>query len=69
MEGESYEHEYGWEGAWLDSEFVSNWDRNYVIPNVQPEMRPEYHPTSYHVQSNAVRMILPAKECCLWDHI
>ena len=42
-------------------DFVRNWDRNYVIPDVEVELKPEYHPTSYHVQSNAVRMILPAK--------
>ena len=53
--------EMDWEGAWLDSDFVSKWNRNYVIPDVEPEMKPEYHPTSYHVQPNAVRMILPAK--------
>ena len=50
-----------WEGDWLDYNFVKNWDRNYVIPDVEPEMKPEHHPTSYHVQPNAVRMILPAK--------
>ena len=50
-----------WEGAWLDYHFVQNWDRNYVIPDVELELKPEHHPTSYHVQPNAVRMILPAK--------
>ena len=50
-----------WEGTWLDSDFLSKWDRNYTIPDLHPEMRPEYHPTSFHVQTNAVRMILPAK--------
>ena len=50
-----------WEGACLDAEYLSKWDRAYTIPDLCPEMRPEYHPTSFHVQSNAVRMILPAK--------
>ena len=50
-----------WEGDWLDHDFVKNWDRNYIIPEVELEMKPEHHPTSYHVQPNAVRMILPAK--------
>ena len=50
-----------WEGEWLDSDFVKKWDHNYVIPEVAIEMKPEYHPTRYHVQSNAIRMILPAK--------
>ena len=50
-----------WEGTWLDSDFLTKRDRNYTIPDLHPEMRPEYHPTSFHVQTNAVRMILPAK--------
>ena len=50
-----------WEGKWLDYDFVSNWNRDYVIPDVELEMKPEHHPTSYHVQPNVVRMILPAK--------
>ena len=50
-----------WEGTWLDSDFLSKWDRNDTIPDLHPELRPEYHPTSFHVQTNAVRMILPAK--------
>ena len=50
-----------WEGEWLDYELIKNWDRNYVIPDVELELKPEHHPTSYHVQPNAVRMILPAK--------
>ena len=45
----------------LDSDFVKSWNRNYVIPDVALEMTPQYHPTSYHVQPNTVRMILPAK--------
>ena len=35
--------------------------RNYVIPDVALELKPEFHPTRYHVQPNAIRMILPAK--------
>ena len=50
-----------WEGTWLDPDFLRKWDKNYTIPDLHPEMRPEYHPTSFHVQPNAVRMILPAK--------
>ena len=50
-----------WEGDWLDSDFVKKWDHNYVIPDVVLETKPEYHPTRYQVQPNAIRMILPAK--------
>ena len=50
-----------WEGTWLDTDFLRKWDRKYTIPDLHPEMRPEYHPTSFHVQPNTVRMILPAK--------
>ena len=50
-----------WEGTWLDAEFLAKWHRTYSIPDLYPEMSPEYHPTSFHVQPNAVRMILPAK--------
>ena len=50
-----------WEGTWLDPDFLRKWNKNYTIPDLHPEMRPEYHPTSFHVQPNAVRMILPAK--------
>ena len=53
--------EMDWDGEWLSPDFVKNWDRNYVIPGVVLELKPEFHPTRYHVQSNAVRMILPAK--------
>ena len=50
-----------WEGDWLDSDFVKKWDQDYVIPDVVLEMKPEFHPTRYQVQPNAIRMILPAK--------
>ena len=53
--------EMDWEGNWLDPNFVKNWDRNYVIPDVVLETKPEYHPPRYQVQPNAIRMILPAK--------
>ena len=53
--------EMDWDGEWLSPDFVKHWDRNYVIPDVVLELKPEFHPTRFHVQSNAVRMILPAK--------
>ena len=53
--------EMDWDGVWLSSDFVKRWDRNYVIPDVALELKPEFHPTRYHVQPNAIRMILPAK--------
>ena len=53
--------EMDWDGEWLSPDFVKNWDRNYVIPEVPLQMKPELHPTRYHVQANAIRMILPAK--------
>ena len=53
--------EMDWDGEWLSPDFVKRWDRNYVIPGVVLELKPEFHPTRYHVQPNAIRMILPAK--------
>ena len=50
-----------WDGSCLDADYLSKWDRTYTIPDLYPEMRPEYHPTSFQIQSNSVRMILPAK--------
>ena len=53
--------EMDWEGEWLSPEFVKKWKRDYVIPEVTLRMNPAYHPTRYHIQSHAIRMILPAK--------
>ena len=41
-----------WDGEWLSPDFVKHWDRNYVIPDVVLEMKPEFHPhkTSYSTQ-------------------
>ena len=50
-----------WHGTCMDSDYVNKWDRNYTIPDLYPAARPEYHPTNFHIQSNSVRMILPAK--------
>ena len=50
-----------WEGECMDAEYVGKWDRNYSIPDLHPEMRPECHPTSFHIHPTSVRMILPAK--------
>ena len=50
-----------WEGECMDAEYVGKWDRTYSIPDLHPEMRPEYHPSSFHVHPTSVRMILPAK--------
>ena len=46
--------------VWTQS-YLSKWDRACTIPDLYPEMRPEYHPTSFHVHPTSVRMILPAK--------
>ena len=46
-----------WDGEWLDHDLLHRWESTYVIPDVELELKPEYHPTSYHVQPNAVRMI------------
>ena len=61
MENMPEKMEMNWDGEWLSPDFVKHWDRNYVIPDVVLELKPEFHPTRYHIQSNAVRMILPAK--------
>ena len=53
--------EMDWEGDWLSPDLVQRWDHRYVIPDVILELKPEFHPMKYHVQSTAVRMILPAK--------
>ena len=53
--------EMDWEGDWLSPDLVQRWDHRYVIPDVTLELKPELHPTRYHVQQTAVRMILPAK--------
>ena len=50
-----------WEGECMDAGYLGKWDRTYTIPDLYPEMRPEYHPTSFHVHPTSVRMILPAK--------
>ena len=50
-----------WEGECMDAGYLSKWDRTYTIPDLYPEMRPEYHPTSFHIHPTSVRMILPAK--------
>ena len=61
--------EMDWDGEWLSPDFVKKWDRNYIIPDVTLQTKPDLHPTRYHVQPNAIRMILPAREYCLWDLI
>ena len=44
-----------WEGECMDADYLSKWDRTYTIPDLYPEMRPEYHPTSFHVHPSSVR--------------
>ena len=53
--------EMDWDGEWLSYDFVNKWNRDYIIPEVTLQMNPEFHPTRYHAQSNAIRMILQAK--------
>ena len=53
--------EMDWDGEWLSPDLVKRWNRNYVISDVTLELKPEFHPTRYHIQPHAVRMILPAK--------
>ena len=53
--------EMDWDGEWLSPDLVGNWNQEYIIPEVTLQMNPLYHPTKYVTQSNAVRMILPAK--------
>ena len=50
-----------WDGEWLSYDLVKGWKRDYVIPEVVPQMLPTLHPTRYITQSNAIRMIIPAK--------
>ena len=50
-----------WEGDCMNPEYVNKWDHDYSIPNLYPDMRPEYHPTGFHIHPTSVRMILPAK--------
>ena len=50
-----------WDGEWPSRDFIKNWNPDYQIPDVTLQMKPMYHPTRYSIQSNATRMILPAK--------
>ena len=36
-----------WEGDCMDPDYVNKWDHNYNIPDLCPDMRPEYHPTGF----------------------